>query len=325
MTKLPFLPSAIIGAIVPLAAAAQVDVASYPARPIRIIVPQSPGASTDFTARLVAQRLSEAVKQPVVVDNRPGAGTIIGTELLVRSAPDGHSLLVVAAGITINPIIYRKIPHDVTRDLAPVTQLTSFSNMFVAHPAFAVKSLPELIAMAKAKPGAINCATAGAGSGTHMSLELLKMMAGIDLTAIPYVGGGPAAIATLGGQVQLNIGTTAGLLQHTRSGKLRAIAVTSARRAAAAPEVPTVAEAGVPGYEHTPWNGMFAPAKTPSALIAKIHAEVVRVIHSPEARKVLMHDGLEPVGNTPQEFGAIVREELARWPKVAMAAGIKPQ
>ena len=325
MTKLPFLPSAIIGAIVPLAAAAQVDVASYPARPIRIIVPQSPGASTDFTARLVAQRLSEAVKQPVVVDNRPGAGTIIGTELLVRSAPDGHSLLVVAAGITINPIIYRKIPHDVTRDLAPVTQLTSFSNMFVAHPAFAVKSLPELIAMAKAKPGAINCATAGAGSGTHMSLELLKMMAGIDLTAIPYVGGGPAAIATMGGQVQLNIGTTAGLLQHTRSGKLRAIAVTSAKRAAAAPEVPTVAEAGVPGYEHTPWNGMFAPAKTPSALIAKIHAEVVRVIHSPEARKLLLHDGLEPVGNTPQQFAAIVKEELARWPKVALAAGIKPQ
>ena len=325
MTQLPFLATALIGALAPLPAIGQADVTSYPSRPIRIIVPQSPGASTDFTARVVAQRLSEALKQPVVVDNRPGAGTIIGTDLLVRAAPDGYSLLVVAAGITINPIIYRKIPHDVARDLAPVTQLTTFSNMFVTHPSFAAKSLPDLIAMAKAKPGAINCATAGAGSGTHMSLELLKTMAGIDLTAIPYVGGGPAAIATMGGQVQLNIGTTAGLLQHTRSGKLRAIAVTSAKRAAAAPEVPTVAESGVPGYEHTPWNGMFAPAKTPPSLIAKIHAEVVRVIHSAEARKLLQHDGLEPIGNSPQEFGAIVKEELARWPKVALAAGIKPQ
>jgi len=312
-------------AMAPHPGSAQADVASYPSRPIRIIVPQSPGASTDLTARVVAQRLSEAVKQPVVVDNRPGAGTIIGTDLLVRAAPDGYSLLVVAAGITINPIIYRKIPYDVSRDLAPITQLTTFSNMLVAHPAFAAKTLPELIAMAKARPGGINCAIAGAGSGTHMSLELLKMMAGIDVTAIPYVGGGPAAIATMGGQVQLNVGTTGGLLQHTRSGKLRAIAVSSAQRAAAAPDVPTIAESGVPGYEHTPWNGMFAPAKTPPALIARIHAEVVRVIHSAEARKLLLHDGLEPVGNSPQAFAAIVKEELARWPKVALAAGIKPQ
>ena len=178
------------------------NIAVYPSRPLRIIVPQSPGASTDLTARLIAQRLSDAFKQPVVVDNRPGAGTMIGTELVVRAAPDGHTLLVVAAGITVNPSIYKRVPYDTERDLAPVSQLTRFANLLAAHPSFAAKSLQDLLALAKAKPGTINYASAGLASGTHMSMELLKTMTGIDLVHVPYTGGGPAVTAAIGGQVQ---------------------------------------------------------------------------------------------------------------------------
>ena len=298
---------------------------AYPLRPLRIIVPQSPGASTDLTARLVAQRLSDAFKQPVIVDNRPGAGNIIGTELVVRAAPDGHTLLVVAAGITVNPSIYKRMPYDTERDLAPVTQLTRFPNLLAAHPSFPAKSLQDLLALARAKPASINYASAGLASGTHMSMELLKTMTGIDLVHIPYTGGGPAVIAAVGGQVQLNIGTTVGVLPHVRSGRLRALAVTTAARSPAAPEIPTFAESGVPGYDHGPWNGLFAPAKTPPALIAKIHAEVARALNSTQIRKVFANEGVEVVASRPDEFAAVIRAELAMWPKVVKAAGIKAE
>ena len=298
---------------------------AYPLRPLRIIVPQSPGASTDLTARLVAQRLSDAFKQPVIVDNRPGAGNIIGTELVVRAAPDGHTLLVVAAGITVNPSIYKRMPYDTERDLAPVTQLTRFPNLLAAHPSFPAKSLQDLLALARAKPASINYASAGLASGTHMSMELLKTMTGIDLVHIPYTGGGPAVIAAVGGQVQLNIGTTVGVLPHVRSGRLRALAVTTAARSPAAPEIPTFAESGVPGYDHGPWNGLFAPAKTPPALIVKIHAEVARALNSTQIRKVFANEGVEVVASRPDEFAAVIRAELAMWPKVVKAAGIKAE
>ena len=304
-------------------ALAQTSAAHYPARPIRIIVPQSPGASTDLTARQVAQRLSDAFKQPVVVDNRPGAGTIIGTELVVRAAPDGHTLMVVASGITINPSVHKRLPYDTERDLAPITQLTRFSNLLAAHPSFAGKTLQDVLTLAKGKPGTINYASAGLASGTHMSMELLKTLTGIDLVHIPYTGGGPAVTAAIGGQVLLNIGTTVGVLPHVRSGRLRAIAVTTAVRSIAAPEIPTFAESGVPGYEHGPWNGLFAPAKTPTAVIAKLHAEVARAMQLPEVRKVFTNEGVEPVASTPAEFAVTLRAELAMWPKVVKAAGLK--
>ena len=308
------------------AAIAQTSAAvAYPTRPLRIIVPQSPGASTDLTARLVAQRLSEAFKQPVVVDNRPGAGTIIGTELVTRASPDGYTLLVVAAGITVNPSIYRRVPYDIERDLAPITQLTRFANLLAAHPSFPGKSLQDVLALARAKPGAVNYASAGIGSGTHMSMELLKTMTGVDLLHVPYTGGGPAVTATIGGQVQLNIGTTVGVLPHVRSGRLRAIAVTTASRTPAAPDVPTFAESGVPGYDHGPWNGMFAPAKTPPAILSKIHAEVARALQLPDVRKTFANEGVEVVASSPAEFAATVRNELAMWPRVVKAAGIKPE
>jgi len=295
----------------------------YPSKPVRIVVPQSPGGSTDLTARLVAQRLTEVFKQTAVVDNRPGAGSTSGTEIVVRAAPDGHTLLVVASSLTINPALYTKLSYDAIRDFAPVTQLSRFPNLLAAHPSFAAKTLNDVIALAKAKPGQINYASAGTGTGTHMSAELLKQMTGIDIVQIPFKGGGPAAIATIGGQTQLIIGTTVGTLPHVRSGKLRAIAVTSPRRSASAPEIPTFAESGAPGYEHEPWNGLLAPAKTPGAIVAKINAEVVRMLAAPEVKKIFSNEGGEAVGNSPREFSAVIISETAKWAKVVKAAGIK--
>ncbi len=308
---------------VPLMAAAQSHVALYPERPIRIVVPQSPGASTDLTARLIAARLTDVFKQTVVVDNRPGAGTISGTEIVAKAAPDGHTLLVVASSLTISPSLYTRLTYDPVRDFAPVTQLSKFPNLLAAHPSFAAKTLHDVIALAKARPGTINYASAGTGTGTHMSAELLKQMTGIDIVQIPYKGGGPAAIAAIGGQTQLIIGTTVGLLPHVRSGKLRAVAVTSAKRAAVAPEIATFAESGAPGYEHEPWNGLLAPAKTPAAIIAKLNAEVVRNLGTPEVKKIFANEGAEAVGNSPEAFAVIVKSETAKWAKVIKTAGIK--
>lgn len=301
---------------------AQGDVANYPSRPIRIVVPQSPGGSTDLTARLVAQRLNEAFKQAAVVDNRPGAGSTSGTEIVARAAPDGHTMLVVASSFTINPALYTKLSYDPIRDFAPITQLSRFPNLLAAHPSLPVKTLGDVIALAKAKPGTLNYASAGTGTGTHMSAELLKQMTGIDIVQVPFKGGGPAAIAAMGGQTQLIVGTTVGTLPFVRSGKLRAIAVTSAKRSAAAPDIPAMSET-VPGYDHEPWNGLFAPAKTPSAIVAKINAEVVRALQTPEVKKVFANEAGEAVGSSPAEFAAMIRAESAKWAKVVKAAGIK--
>lgn len=308
------------------AIAASIAVAQpYPSRPIRIIVPQSPGASTDITARLVAQGLNEALKQPVIVDNRPGSSGIAGTELVARAAPDGYTLMVVASSFSINPALGRKLPYDSIRDFTTVTQLSKFPNMLAAHPSTPAKTLQDVIALAKAKPGQVTYASAGVATGTHMTAELLRYMTKIDLLHVPYKGGGPALTAAMGGQTQLLIGTSVGLLPHTRGGKLRAIAVTSLKRSAAAPEIPTFAESGVPGYEHEPWNGMFGPARMPKAVLAKINAEVVRVLNSPEVRKALEGDGADVVGGTPEQFGAVLKAEIAKWTKVAKAAGIKAE
>jgi tripartite-type tricarboxylate transporter receptor subunit TctC len=297
----------------------------YPSRPVRIIVPQSPGASTDITARLVAQGLNEALKQPVIVDNRPGSSGIAGTEMVARAAPDGYTLMVVASSFSINPALGRQLPYDSIRDFTTVTQLSKFPNMLVAHPSTPVKTLQDVITLARAKPGQVTYASAGVATGTHMTAELLRYMTSIDLLHVPYKGGGPALTAAMGGQTQLLIGTSVGLLPHTRSGKLRAIAVTGAKRSAAAPEVPTFAESGVPGYEHEPWNGMFGPARMPKAVLAKINAEVIRVLNSPEVRKVLEGDGADVVGSTPEQFAVVLKVEIAKWTKVAKAAGIKAE
>ena len=296
--------------------------AQYPTRPIRIIVPQSPGASTDLTARMIGQKLNETFGQPIVVDNRPGSSGIAGTETVARAAPDGYTLMVVASSFSINPALGRKLPYDALKDFTTVSQLSKFPNMLAAHPSFPAKTLPEVIAAAKAKPGQISFASAGLATGTHMSAELLKYMTGIELLHVPYKGGGPAMTAAMGGQTQLVISTSLGLMGHVRSGKLRPIAMTSAKRSAAAPDIPTVAET-VPGYEHEPWNGMFAPAGIPQAVLAKISAEVTRAVHSPEIKKVFESEGATPVGSSPQEFAVILKSEIEKWMKVAKAANIK--
>jgi len=295
---------------------------AYPMRPIRVIVPQSPGASTDLTARMMGQKISEAFKQPVVIDNRPGSSGIAGTETVARAAPDGYTLMVVASSFSINPALGRKLPYDAIKDFTTVSQLSKFPNLLAAHPSFPAKSLPEVIAAAKANPGQISYASAGLATGTHMSAELLKYMTGIDLLHVPYKGGGPAMTAAIGGQTQLVISTSLGLMTHVRSGKLRAIAMTSAKRASIAPDIPTIAET-VPGYEHEPWNGMFAPAGIPKPVLAKLSAEVMRAVHGPEVKKVFETDGATPVGSSPEEFASILASEIQKWIKVARAANIK--
>lgn len=304
------------------AALAQTDVANFPSRPIRIVVPQSPGGSTDLTARLVAKQLNEAFKQAAVVDNRPGAGSTSGTEIVARAAPDGHTMLVVASSFTVNPALYKQLPYDPIRDFAPITQLSRFPNLIAAHPSLPVKTLADMIALAKAKPGTLNYASAGTGTGTHMSAELLRQMTGIDIVQVPFKGGGPAVVATMGGQTQLIVGTSVGTLPHVRSGKLRALAVTSAKRSPSAPEIPAVSET-VPGYEHEPWNGLLAPAKTPRAIIAKINAEVVRMLQTAEVKKVFTNEAGEAVGNSPEAFAALIKSESAKWAKVVQVGGIK--
>jgi len=296
---------------------------AYPVRPIRIIVPQSPGASTDLTARLVAQGLHEAFKQPVIVDNRPGSSGIAGTELVARAAPDGYTLMVVASSFSINPALGRKLPYDAIRDFTTVSQLSKFPNMLAANPSAPVKTLQDVIALAKAKPGQLNYASAGVATGTHMTMELLKYMTGINLLHVPYKGGSPAVTATMGGQTQLVIGTSVGVLPHVRAGKLRGIAITSAKRSAGAPDIPTFAESGVPGYEHEPWNGMFGPARIPKPVLAKVSSEVARILQTPEVKKVYDRDGADIVGSTPEQFSAVLKAEIAKWTKVAKAAGIK--
>ncbi|MGZ8198389.1 MAG: Bug family tripartite tricarboxylate transporter substrate binding protein [Burkholderiales bacterium] len=295
----------------------------WPARPVRIVVPQAPGASTDLTARLIAQKLSPALGQPVIVENRPGAGSIVGTELVAKATPDGHTLLVVASSIMLTPILNKNLPYDLNRDLVPITQLSSFPNILVVHPAVPAKTVQELISLLKSKPGALNYGSAGTATGTHLSAELFKSMTGTDMVHVPYKGGGAAVPALLGGQVQLMFASIVSALPQVRAGKLRALGVTSPRRSPSAPDVPTIAEAGVPGYDHTPWNGFFAPAKTPRNIVVRLNGEVAKILHTPDVKTVFTNDGAEPVGNKPEEFAAIMKSETAKWTKVIKAAGIK--
>lgn len=296
----------------------------YPARPIRLIVPQSAGGSTDLVARPLAQQLADAFKQSVVVDNRPGAGSVIGTDLVAKAAPDGYTLLAVAASVTMSPSLY-KLPFDPVRDLAPISQLTSLPNILVVHPSLPVTTIREFIALAKARPGQLNFGSSGVATGTHLSMELLMYMTGIRLVHIPYKGGSLNVNALIGGETQVNFSTISTALPFVKSGRLRALAVTTARRSAAAPEVPTVAESGVPGYDYASWIGLLAPAKTPPEVIALLNAGAIKALHTPEMKSILALEGSEPVGNSPAAFAAIIKTEIARWKKIVAAAGIKAE
>ncbi len=304
-------------------AVAQGSGAVYPAKSARIIVPSSPGGGTDILARIVAQKLSENLGHQFVVENRPGAGQIIGIESVARSAPDGYTLLMAASAIVINEVMYRKPPYDTLRDFTPVTLGASLPNILVVHPALPVKSVRELIALAKTRPGQLNYSSAGNGTSPHMSMELFRTMAGITITHIPYKGSGPATTDLLAGQVQLSMPNVLTALPHIKAAKLRALGVTSGKRAAGLPDIPTIAESGAPGYEAIQWYGLLAPAGTPRDIVNKLQAETAKVLLLPEMKERLSADGADPVGSRPDEFAAYIRAELVKWDKVVKNAGIK--
>ena len=298
---------------------------SYPAKTVRIIVPFAPAGSTDITARIIAQKLTDAWRQQVIVDNRAGAGGNIGAELVAKAAPDGYTLLLATTGVmAINHRLYKTLPYDALRDFAPVTQIGGLPLILIVHPSLPVKSVKELIALAKAKPGQLSYASSGVGGATHMTAEVFRMLAGVDIVHIPYKGSGQAMVDLISGQVGMAFDQITSSLPHVESGKLRALAVTSARRLASVPNLPTMAEAGVAGYEAVSWNGIAAPAGTPKDIVARIQGEIARVLQLPDIKERFFKDGIEPVGSTPEQFAAHIRSERAKWEKVVERAGIKP-
>jgi len=289
---------------------------------VRLVVPSSPGGGTDILARVLAQKMSETFGQQFVVENRPGAGQVIGIEAVARSAPDGYTLLMAASAIVINEVLYAKPPYDTLRDFAPVTLGASLPNILVVHPALPVKSVRELIVLAKTRAGQLNYSSAGSGTSPHLSMELFRLMAGITLTHIPYKGSGPATVDLLAGQVQLSMPNVLTALPHIKGGKLRGLGVTSSKRATGLPDIPAIAET-LPGYEAIQWYGILAPAGTSRDIVGKLQAEIARILVLPEVKDRLAADGADAVGSRPDEFAAYIRAELAKWGKVVKTAGIK--
>ncbi len=294
----------------------------YPSKPIRFIVGFGPGATNDLVARLLGQKLTEQLGQSVVVENRGGANTAIASAQFVRAAPDGYTLMLNSPGHLTNPSLM-KLEFDSVNDFAFITQLAESVNLLVVHPSLPAKSVKELIAISKPRPGQINYASSGTGTTVHLSAELFQYMAGVKWVHIPYKGGGLALQELIAGQTSLSFLNLPTVINIARAGKLRALATTGARRAGAAPELPTVAESGVPGFEVTTMYGISAPAKTPRVLIDRLHAEIVRALNSPDLRGKLIEAGADPVGNAPEEYTAFIKSEIAKWAKVIQAAGIK--
>jgi tripartite-type tricarboxylate transporter receptor subunit TctC len=298
---------------------------NYPVRPIRLVVPSSPGGGTDITARIIAPRLSEYLGQQIVIENRAGAGTMIGGEVVARAAPDGYTLLMGISTLAINPAMYRKVPYDALTGFVPISQVVALPNMLVTHPSLPVKSVKELVSFARARPGQINFASAGVGTSPHLSMELFLSMAGVKMVHVPYKGSGQGVIDLLAGHVSVMTPSILTALGYARASRLRALGVTSAKRASGAPDVPTIAEAGVPGYEAVQWFGVLGPAGTPPAIVTRLHKEIVRTIRAPEISQKLVSDGADPVGSSPEEFAAFLRSETTKWARVAQEVGIKPE
>lgn len=296
---------------------------SYPARPIRFIAPYVPGGGVDFVARVVAAKLSETIGQQVIVENRPGGGTNIGSELVARAAPDGYTLLVGGVPNTVNTVFFKKLPYDVVKDFAPVTQMSTAPNILAVHPSLPVRTAKDLIALAKTRRGELTYASAGIGSSNHLSGELFRVMAGVEIVHVPYKGGGAAVTDLLAGHVSMYFGTTPSTVPHVRTGKLRALAVTSLKRSRAAPDIPTMAEAALPGFENAAWHGLLAPAATPPAIIDKLHTEVTRVLRLPEIVERMSAQGVDVIAGTPAELAAFIRQDIAKYGKLVKSAGIK--
>lgn len=297
----------------------------YPNRVVRLVVPSPPGGGTDITARILAMHLSQRLGQQFVVENRPGAGNIIGIETVARSTPDGYTLLMAPSTLVLNGIMNKKVSYDALRDFAPITVAASLSNVLLVNNDVKAKNMAELIALAKKSPGELNYGTPGVGTSPHMSMELLKSLANIDMMHIPYRGTAPAVTDLIAGRITATFANMLTAKPTIDNGQARAIAVSGPKRSETMPDLPTIAESGVPGYEAVQWYGLLAPAGTPEAIIKLLHAESVKILHLPETKAKMATDGAEPVGNTPAEFTALIKSDLEKWTAVAKKAGIEPQ
>jgi tripartite-type tricarboxylate transporter receptor subunit TctC len=295
----------------------------YPTKPIRFIVPYAAGGGGDAMARLVALPLSAALRQQVIVDNRPGAGGNIGAEIAARSMPDGYTIMLAAANLPMNLTLFEKVSFDPLRDFAPVTLLAATPNLVAVHPSVPAKSIKDLVALALANPGKLNYSSGGNGSTLHLAAELLKMMAGVNIVHVPYKGTGPAVVGLISGEVSMTIAPTFTLLPHRATGKARALAITSPERSSAVPDVPTVAESGLPGYEVTQWYGVIVPAGTPQQIVMLLNRECVKIVRAPEVSARLIAEASIPGGTTPESFGAYLKEEIAKWAKVVKLSGAR--
>ena len=295
----------------------------YPVRPIRLIVTAAAGGNADTVVRLTGQFLSEGLRQAVVIDNRPGANSMLATEMTVRAAPDGYTLVLVSNAHATNPSLVSRMPYDTLKDLAPVSLLATTSNVLVINPSVGVSSIKDLIAMARAKPGQLNYGSSGNGSSANLAAELFNSLAGVRITQVPYKGTAQLLTDVISGQIQLSFSSMASIMPHVKTGKLRALGTTGVKRSAAAPDVPTIAEAGVPGYRSINWNGLLAPAATPKPVIATLNREIVRQFKTPAAQERFASVGIEALSGTPAEFDKFIREEIRQWGKVIKAAGIK--
>jgi tripartite-type tricarboxylate transporter receptor subunit TctC len=295
---------------------------TYPSKPIRLVVPFPPGGTTDILARTVGQKMTENWGQPVVIDNRPGAGGNIGSDLVAKAAPDGYTLLMATISThAINVSLYKNLPFDSVRDFAPVSRIGTLPNILIVHPSVPVKSVKELIELAKSKPGELNFASSGVGTSLHLSGELFNSMAGVKLVHIPYKGSSPALADLLGGQVKIMFDNLPSALPHVKAGKLKPLAVTSAKRATVLPEVPTVIESGLPGFEVTSWFAIFVPAKTPTEIVAKLNGEIVKILNSGDVKEKLAQIGVDPAPTTPEALAAFAKAETEKWGKVVKATG----
>ena len=303
--------------------AAMAQSQNYPVRPIRVVVPYTPGGITDVVTRIVAQEVAKAVGQNVLVDNRPGANSILGAELVAKATPDGYTLASVIAAHAANQTLYPKLPYDSIKSFAPVSLLVTAPLIVTANNNLAAKDAKELVALAKAKPGALSFGSSGIGAAAHLTTELLMLTTGIKLNHVPYKGTGPAIIGLLSGEVQVAFSGAIATVPHVRGGRLRALAVAGDKRARALPDVPTVAEQGYPGYEANSWNGIVAPAKTPRPIVDKLNTAIIKVLQMRDVREHMIADGAEPTHNTPEEFGALIASGHAKWTKVINAAGLK--
>jgi tripartite-type tricarboxylate transporter receptor subunit TctC len=296
----------------------------YPTRPIRLVITYPPGGNTDLVGRAVAQKLTEAWSQQVIVDNRGGAGGVLGTVIAKQAAADGYTLLLgTSAGMVLNPLLMRKIPYEPLQDFAPVSLVIVLPQLLVVNPSLPARSIKEFIALAKAKPGQLNFGSSGVGTPNHLGGEMLKAMAGINIVHVPYKGGAASITDLIAGQVQLVISSAPSVVPHVRNNRLRALAIGSAKRSPALSEVPTVAESGVPGYEYTTWYGIFVPAKTPAPIVAKLNAEIVRMLADSQMSQRFQSQGGDPASSTPAQLAAYMKQETGRWSRVIKTAGIK--